>query len=108
MASSHDEDVEPLRGSVTGRGFSERLSSDAVEVLLRLADTPGSLVAPEALLENVWGEGKGDEDALSQAIAEIRQALHDAAENPTLIQFLPRRGYRFAAPVEPAAAASLR
>ncbi|NIL94204.1 MAG: hypothetical protein GTO71_07120, partial [Woeseiaceae bacterium] len=71
--------VEPLKGSVTGRGFSEHLSPDAVEVLLRLADSPGSLVTREALLERVWGAGNGDEDTLSQAIAEVRRALHDTA-----------------------------
>ena len=86
--------VEPLKGSVTGRGFSEKLSPDAAEVLLRLADSPGSVVTREALLEKVWGAGNGDDDALSQAIAEVRQALHDPEEYPTLIQALPRRGYR--------------
>jgi tetratricopeptide (TPR) repeat protein/DNA-binding winged helix-turn-helix (wHTH) protein len=86
--------VEPLKGSVTGRGFSEKLSPDATEVLLRLADSPGSVVTREALLEKVWGAGNGDEDALSEAIAEVRRALHDSQEYPTLIQALPRRGYR--------------
>jgi tetratricopeptide (TPR) repeat protein/DNA-binding winged helix-turn-helix (wHTH) protein len=86
--------VEPLKGSVTGRGFSEYLSPDAVEVLLRFADSPGSLVTREALLEKVWGAGNGDEDMLSQAITEVRRALHDTAESPTFIQTLPGRGYR--------------
>jgi tetratricopeptide (TPR) repeat protein len=86
--------VEPLKSRVTGHGFSAQLSPDAVEVLLRLADSPGSVVTREALLEKVWGTGSGDEGALSEAITEIRQALRDTAENPTLIQALPRRGYR--------------
>ena len=50
--------VEPLKRSVTGRGFSEGLSPEAVEVLLRLANSPGSLVTREDLLEKVWAEGK--------------------------------------------------
>jgi len=37
--------VEPLKSRVTGHGFSAQLSPDAVEVLLRLADSPGSVVA---------------------------------------------------------------
>ena len=88
--------VEPLKRRVTGRGFSERLSPDAVEVLLRLADSPGSLVTRQALLEKIWGEGKGDQDALDQAISEVRAALHDTAEDSTFIQTLPGRGYRLA------------
>ena len=86
--------VEPLKGSVTGRGFSEKLSPDAVEVLLRLAHSPGSVVTREALLEKVWGAGNGDEDTLSQAVDEVREALHDTEENPEFVQALPRRGYR--------------
>ena len=88
--------VEPLKGSVTGSGVSERLSPDAVEVLLRLADSPGALLTREALLEKVWGAGNGDEDALSQAITEVRRALHDTAESSIFIQTLPGRGYRLA------------
>jgi tetratricopeptide (TPR) repeat protein/DNA-binding winged helix-turn-helix (wHTH) protein len=88
--------VEPLKGGVTGRGFSERLSPEALEVLLRLAESPGSLVTREALLEKVWGAGKGDEGALDQAISDVRRALHDTAEDSTFIQTLPGRGYRLA------------
>jgi tetratricopeptide (TPR) repeat protein len=88
--------IEPLKGSVTGRGFSERLSPEALEVLLRLAESPGSLVTRKALLEKVWGEGSDDEGALDQAISEIRAALHDTAQDSTFIQTLPGRGYRLA------------
>ena len=42
--------VEPLKGSVTGRGFSEHLAPRAMEVLLQLAMTPSSLVTRERLL----------------------------------------------------------
>jgi tetratricopeptide (TPR) repeat protein/DNA-binding winged helix-turn-helix (wHTH) protein len=88
--------VEPLKGCVTGRDFSEILSPEAMEVLLRLADSPGSLVSREALLKKVWGAGKADENMLNQAITEVRKALHDTAESSTVIQTLPGRGYRLA------------
>ena len=88
--------VEPLKGSVTGRDFSEHLSPDAVEVLLRLAHAPGAVVTRKTLLEKVWGAGHGDEGSLDQAISEVRAALHDTAENSTFIQTVPGRGYRLA------------
>ena len=88
--------VEPLKGSVTGRGFSERLSPEALEVLLRLAESPGSLVTRKALLEKVWGAGSRDEEPLDQSISEVRAALHDTAEDSTFIQTLPGRGFRLA------------
>lgn len=86
--------VEPLRGSVTGRDFSQHLAPKAMEVLLQLAMAPSSLVTRETLLNKVWGEGKGSPEALSHTVSELRHALHDTADNPRFIQTLPRRGYR--------------
>jgi len=86
--------IEPLQGRVTGRGFAEHLTPKAAEVLLQLANSPGSLVTREYLLEKVWGEGHGTAEALSHTVSEIRHALHDSPDNPVHIQTLPRRGYR--------------
>ena len=86
--------VEPLKGGVTGRDFSEHLAPKAMEVLLQLATAPSSLVTRETLLEKVWGEGNGSREALSHTVSELRHALHDTADNPRFIQTLPRRGYR--------------
>jgi len=86
--------IEPTKGRVTGREGSERLASKAVEVLLCLAAQPGELVTREELLEKVWGEDAGSQEALSHAIGEIRHALHDHHDDPEYIQTLPKRGYR--------------
>ena len=86
--------VEPLKGGVTGRDFSEHLAPKAMEVLLQLATAPSSLVTRETLLEKVWGKGNGSREALSHTVSELRHALHDTADNPRFIQTLPRRGYR--------------
>ncbi len=86
--------IEPLNGQVTGPGIAEHLPPKAMEVLLQLAVTPGSLVTREQLLAKVWGEGNGTPESLSSTISEIRHALNDIADNPHYIQTLPRRGYR--------------
>jgi len=86
--------IEPLQGRVSSKDGQTHLPPKAIEVLLRLAQTPGQLVTRETLLEKVWGPGKGSSEALSHAISEIRHALGDHAENPAFIQTLPRRGYR--------------
>ncbi|MBT8445202.1 MAG: tetratricopeptide repeat protein [Gammaproteobacteria bacterium] len=88
--------VEPLKGQVTGRLGSNHLPPKAVEVLLRLAQSPGELVTRNTLLNEAWGSGKGSSEALSHAVSEIRHALGDHADNPVFIQTLPRRGYRLA------------
>jgi TolB-like protein/tetratricopeptide (TPR) repeat protein/DNA-binding winged helix-turn-helix (wHTH) protein len=86
--------VEPVTGKVSGPGSPQHLPSKAVEVLLHLADKPRSLISREALLESVWGEGGASNEALSHAIGALRHAFDDHADDPKLIQTLPKRGYR--------------
>lgn len=86
--------VEPLAGSVAGRGPASHLPSKAVEVLLCLAGQPRTVVSREALLTAVWGEGGGTQEGLSRAVSELRHAFHDHASDPHYIQTLPKRGYR--------------
>ena len=92
--------VEPLKGQVTGRNGSRHMSPKAVEVLLRLARSPGSIVGRDTLLDDVWGSGQGSPEALGHAISALRYALDDHPTNPRYIQTLPKRGYRLL--VEPA------
>lgn len=86
--------VEPLKGSVTGRDFSEHLAPKPMEVLLQLAMSPSSLVTQQALLAKVWGEGQGSRETLSHTVGEVRHALHDTGNYPRIVQTLPKRGYR--------------
>ncbi|MDH5262717.1 MAG: winged helix-turn-helix domain-containing protein, partial [Gammaproteobacteria bacterium] len=86
--------IEPLKGQVTGRAGSRHLPPKAVEVLLCLAESPGELVTREKLLDAVWGQGQGSQEALGHAVSEIRHALDDHVDDPQYIQTLPKRGYR--------------
>ena len=91
--------VEPLKGSVTGRGFSEHLSPDAVEVLLRLAHSPGSLVTRKVLLERVWGPAyRGEDEILRVALWRLRQKIEDDPGSPRYVLTRPGMGYLLAAP----------
>ncbi len=55
----------------------------------------------EDLLQRLWPDTFVDGDHnLNTAINKIREVLGDSAENPRFIETLPRRGYRFIAPVE--------
>ena len=92
--------VEPLKGQVTGRNGSRHMSPKAVEVLLRLALSPGNVVGRDTLLDDVWGSGQGSPEALGHAISALRYALDDHPTSPRYIQTLPKRGYRLL--VEPA------
>ncbi len=86
--------VDPATGQVEGPAGTVHLPSKAMEVLLGLASRPGEVVTREVLLEEVWGPGRGSQEALSHAISETRHALGDHHDAPKYIQTLPRRGYR--------------
>jgi tetratricopeptide (TPR) repeat protein/DNA-binding winged helix-turn-helix (wHTH) protein len=98
--------VDPVQGQVTGGAVQVHLPPKAMEVLLCLASSPGTLVTREALIDEVWGTGHGSQEALSHAVSEIRHALDDHSDHPEYVQTLPKRGYRLIAEVAPVTAAA--
>lgn len=84
------------------------LTPKLIDVLLCLLDRAGALVTKEALLDAVWPGANVTENALAQAVSELRQALGDHAARPRFIKTVARRGYRFIASVEPVPAAPPR
>src|SRR6476469_9080131 len=94
------------------------LSPKIIDLLLYLAARQSALVAKEELFTALWPDVAVTDNALTQAVSELRQALGDDPAKPTYIQTVARRGYRFisqvepvtphvdAAPVRPAAAAA--
>ena len=89
------------------RGREERRLPRRLALLLgELARTPGSTVERAGLIEVAWQRRGVDEESLSRAIAELRQALGDDAREPRYIQTIPKGGYRLIAAVTPAAIAA--
>ena len=86
--------IEPVSGRVSGPGIETHLKPRAVEVLLYLAERPFELVTRDELLQAVWGENTGSSEALTHVVSELRSCCKDHANSPSLIQTLPRRGYR--------------
>jgi DNA-binding winged helix-turn-helix (wHTH) protein/Tfp pilus assembly protein PilF len=79
---------------------SVELSPKLLDLLLHLLDNAGELVTKEALLDTLWPGANVTDNALTQAVSELRQALGDEAAAPRFIKTVARRGYRFVAPVE--------
>ena len=82
-----------------------RVQGQPLEVLLHLLTHPGDVVTREELRLLLWpSDTFVDYDhSLNTAVNKLREALSDSADNPRFIQTIPRRGYRFIAPVEVAA-----
>ncbi len=94
-------EVDPRAGELWKAGYKVRLASQPFKVLTALLSKPGEVVSREELQLQVWGANTNVdfERAVAGAINKIREALGDSAENPRFIQTLPKRGYRFIAPV---------
>src|SRR5262249_42112639 len=67
------------------------------EVLCYLVENAGRLVTKDELIRTVWPDVTVTDESLTQCVSEVRQAIGDGAQ--TVIKTIPRRGYRFAAPV---------
>jgi DNA-binding winged helix-turn-helix (wHTH) protein len=84
-------------------GAGPRLVGQPLELLLQLLERPGELVTRDELRRRLWpADTFVDYDhSLNAAVNKLREALSDSADNPRFIQTIPRRGYRFIAPVQP-------
>jgi DNA-binding winged helix-turn-helix (wHTH) protein/Flp pilus assembly protein TadD len=80
------------------RGEPVPLGPKVVETLLALIERPGEVLAKSTLLERIWPEGYVEEANLAQNIYVLRKLLRTLA-SLDVIETLPRRGYRFTAPV---------
>ena len=77
-------------------------------VLLQLAARPGQVITRTELLDAVWGATIVQEDALTQAVSQLRRLLDDDPRRPAYIETIPKQGYRLIAAVrtgDPAGAA---
>lgn len=89
-------------GELCKSGHKTALRPQAAKVLALLASRPAQLVTREELKDEIWGPDTfvDFEHGLNLCIRQIRAALDDDADTPRYIQTLPRRGYRFIAPIQ--------
>jgi TolB-like protein/DNA-binding winged helix-turn-helix (wHTH) protein len=80
-----------------------RLQEQPCQVLAVLIERPGELVSREELRKKLWPDDMlvDFDHGVNIAINKLRDALGDSPEKPRFIETLPRRGYRFIAPVIP-------
>src|SRR5580704_3492191 len=89
-------------GELRKHGVKLRLQEQPFQVLVRLLERPGELVTREELRSQLWpADTFVDFDhSLNAAVNRLRDCLGDVAERPRFIETVPRRGYRFVAPVQ--------
>jgi TolB-like protein/DNA-binding winged helix-turn-helix (wHTH) protein/Flp pilus assembly protein TadD len=94
-------EVDLRNGELRTNGISVRLQPQPAKVLALLVRRQGETVTRTEIVEEVWGSDTfvDYEQGLNFAIRQIRSALGDNAEHPVYVETVPKRGYRFVAPV---------
>ncbi len=88
-------------GELRRSGVLVHLQQQPARVLILIAGRSGELVTREEIQKEVWGATFVDfEQGLNFCVKQIRAALGDQAATPRYLETLPRRGYRFLAPVQ--------
>ena len=84
------------------QGVKIRLQEQPFRILELLLETPGQIVTRDEIREKLWSSDTHvDFDrGLNKAINKLREALANSPDTPRYVETLPRRGYRFIAPLE--------
>jgi DNA-binding winged helix-turn-helix (wHTH) protein len=95
-------ELDPQSGELRKAGVIVGLQDQSLKVLVELLERPGALVTRERLRQRLWPDGTfvDFDHGLNAVINRLRETLGDSADLPRFIQTVPRRGYRFIAPVE--------
>ena len=96
-----DFEVDPDAGELRKHGRLVKLQEQPIQLLILLLEHPGEVVTRDQARNALWsGETFVDYDhGLGAALNRLRSALGDSASKPRYIETLPRRGFRFIAPV---------
>lgn len=91
-------------GELRRNGTVVRLREQPARILLLLLENAGQMVTREQLCQHLWPSDTfvDFDHSLNSAVMKLREALSDSAEKPLYIETIPRKGYRFVAPVSQA------
>jgi DNA-binding winged helix-turn-helix (wHTH) protein/tetratricopeptide (TPR) repeat protein len=100
--------LDPANGTLTRDAVRVRVQEQPLRLLLLLVECAGQIVSREEIRNRLWPQNTFVEfdKSLGVAVLKVREALGDDAGNPRFIETVPRRGYRFIAPVKVETAAS--
>lgn len=89
-------------GQLLRNGRVVRLKPQPFKLLQLLVSRPGEVVTREDIRQALWGADTfvDFEQGVNSAIKQVREALNEDAEHPLYLETVPKRGYRFTAPIE--------
>jgi TolB-like protein/DNA-binding winged helix-turn-helix (wHTH) protein len=113
MTTSHSALFGPYAldlhsGELRKFGIRMKMGEQPFQILLMLLERPGEMVTREELRAKLWADDTfvDFDHGLNSAVQRLRECLSDIAEKPVWVETVPRRGYRFIAPVKSQALAA--
>jgi TolB-like protein/DNA-binding winged helix-turn-helix (wHTH) protein/Tfp pilus assembly protein PilF len=94
-------ELDIVAHEIRKHGVKLKLHEQPFQVLAALLERPGETITREDLRQKLWPDGTmvAFDQAIATAVNRVRLALGDTAENPRFVETVPRKGYRFIAPV---------
>lgn len=94
-------EVDARKGELRRSGLPLKLREQSFRILLALLENPGEIVTRDELRRLLWPSDTfvDFDHSLNTAVMKLRDALGDSTEAPIYIETIPKRGYRFVAPV---------
>ncbi|HEY7058258.1 MAG TPA: winged helix-turn-helix domain-containing protein [Vicinamibacterales bacterium] len=95
-------ELDEEAGQLRRNGTPLRLPPQPFRLLVLLVSRPGELITREEIRQQLWGNDTyvDFDQGVNFCIKQVRSALHDDADRPLYVETVPRRGYRFIAPIE--------
>ncbi len=94
-------EADPSNLSLTRKGIRIKIQEQPFRILVLLLERSGEIISRDEMRQRLWPEGTyvDFDGSLNVILKKLRAALEDDSENPRFIETVPRRGYRFIAPV---------
>jgi DNA-binding winged helix-turn-helix (wHTH) protein/Tfp pilus assembly protein PilF/TolB-like protein len=94
-------EADAAQGTLTRNGMRVKIQDQPFRVLVLLLERPAEIVSREELRQRLWPEGTfvDFDGSLNVILKKLRAAIDEDSDNPRFIETVPRRGYRFIAPV---------
>jgi eukaryotic-like serine/threonine-protein kinase len=94
-------EADPVQNTLTRKGLRVKIQDQPFRALILLLERAGEIISREELRQKLWPEGTyvDFDGSLNVVLKKLRAAIDDDSDNPRFIETIPRRGYRFIAPV---------
>lgn len=94
--------IQPQLNRIECEQATIQIQPKIMQVLVCLAEQRGQVVTKDQLFQRVWADTHVTDHVLSRAISELRKIFGDDPKRPSVIETIPKVGYRLIAPVSKA------